>query len=58
LKQCVPMSALYLSPGNGNASLCSGIDVMKLSRLKWVPSCRFLSQWDTSPDHDEDNGSA
>jgi hypothetical protein len=34
LKQCVPMSALYLSPGNGNASLCSGIDVMKLSRLK------------------------
>jgi hypothetical protein len=38
LKQCAPMSALYLSPGNGNASLCSGIDVMKLSRLKWIPS--------------------
>ena len=32
------MSAPYLSPGNGNASLCSAIEVMKLSRLKWVPN--------------------
>jgi hypothetical protein len=31
------MSAPYLSLGNGNASVRSEIDVMKLSRLKWIP---------------------
>lgn len=31
------MSVPYLSPGNGNASLCEGIEVMKLSRLKRIP---------------------
>jgi hypothetical protein len=51
LKQCTPMSALYRSPGNGNASLCSGIDVMKLSRLKWIPG-EDKHEDDDRPDRD------
>ena len=34
------MSVPYLSPGNENASLYSGIDVLNLSRLKRIPPLR------------------
>jgi branched-chain amino acid transport system substrate-binding protein len=33
---CAPPSLPCLDLGNANASLCSGIDVLRLSRFKWI----------------------